>query len=178
MSSKAKKTTTKLQKRSSIKYDYWTSEEGLQIIEGAILSGEYTIDLICKKLIGISRKTFYSWCKKDKDLDEIRLSTQEKKEFQIDSVLFRCCKGYWEDEEIITKDGLKYTRKVFHPPDPKMMQIYYAQRESAKNRRAAINEGNQKVQVQITIDDGKNQEIIDLDKDLPVDEVLNDDDIY
>ena len=177
---KKKKNTEKtiLQKRSSAKFEYWTSEEGLEIIEGAILSGDYTIDQICRSIIGISRKTFYEWCKRNKELDKKRLDTQVKKDLQIDSVLFKCCKGYYSEEEVVTKDGFVVTRRVWHEPDARMMQIYYNNREGRLTRKLkglqSNGGGESPIAIKLTIDDGKSQSIIDLDKDLPIDEVLND----
>lgn len=160
MSTKKKQKQVKapLKKTSSVKFEYWTSEEGLSIIEGAILKG-YTIDNICK-LIGIARKTFYDWCKKNKQIDNIRFSSLEKKEMLVNNALFKGCTGFTEN-------------KVYYPPDPRMMKLFYELRENAK-RRQEMKDSKPTINVSIQIDSNKPKEILDLDKGITEDEILND----
>lgn len=147
----------KISPRNSFKYSYWTSETGLEIIQGLLIDGE-TIESICKEHIGISRQTFYSWCHKNETLQNVCMMSLKIADSKVNNALFKSAIGF-------TQNGFYY------PPNPKSIAIYMERRIRNTDKETS---NRPQVNISIQYSDGQSDAVKDLDKDLPQDEVLKD----
>lgn len=139
-------------------FDYWTSPEGLEIIKGFLLSGK-TIQSIAEEVLLISRTTFQTWCKRSPELNKLRILRKETMDALVDNALFKSCVGFYENG-------------FYYPPNPKSLLLWYHNKQLKENNLLLE---NNKPQINVTIkyDDGRSEEITNLDKDIPIDESLN-----
>ena len=162
--SKTKKNTTKKNNISrQERYEYWTSEMGLGIIQGLLLDGN-DLSKIYTNYIKVSKNTFYEWCKKNKELNRIKSQTVESCDAMVRNSLLKSATGFTQEVECITMNGIEKIERYF-PPDPKAMKIYLERRDRLKER--LDKQANKpQVNVSINIDGMQADAILDLDKDI------------
>lgn len=139
-------------------FEYWTSKEGLEIIKGFLLSDK-TLESIAKDVLLISKTTFQTWCKRSPELNKLRILRKETMDALVDNALYKSCVGFYENG-------------FYYPPNPKALALWYHNKEQKENNLLLE---NNKPQINVTIkyDDGRSEEITNLDKDIPKDEILN-----
>lgn len=136
MPEKKKATTTKPKTRVTALFDRWTSENGLATIAGYLRTGT-TIEELCKKVIHISKCTFYGWCKKSPELKETSLVTREDADMIVENALFRKAIGYTYTEKFIAKDGEVHVVERQCPADVKAQELWLRNRRTSQWRKDA-----------------------------------------
>lgn len=165
----AKKKQQAKKARANVQYDRWTSSNGLDIISGYLRSGT-TIEELCKNVLKVSRTTFYKWCKKNHELQNVSLNTMEQADMIVENALFKKATGFMYSEECSTQDGpVMITR--YAQPDVKAQQLWLMNRRSKNWKQKQVVEIDDKTKEE----QSASRAILDALKNRTITQVIYDD---
>ena len=133
------------------KYDYWITNDGLQLLAGWARSG-LTDEQIAHN-IGISRETLYQWKRKYSDIADTLKENKQIADIAVENALYKRALGYTYTET--TKEAGKVTKTVEKEvvPDTKA-QIFWLknrQPERWRDKQEVQNTGNMDFNVTIKV---------------------------
>ena len=133
------------------KYDYWITNDGLQLLAGWARSG--LKDEQIAHNIGISRETLYQWKRKYSDIADTLKNNKEIADIAVENALYKRAIGYSYTET--TKEDDKVTKTVEKEVVPDTTaQIFWLknrQPERWRDKQEVQNTGNMDFNVTIKV---------------------------
>jgi DNA-binding XRE family transcriptional regulator len=133
------------------KYDYWLTDDGLQLLAGWARSG-LTDEQIAHN-IGISRETLYQWKRKYSDIADTLKENKQIADIAVENALYKRALGYTYTET--TKEAGKVTKTVEKEVVPDTTaQIFWLknrQPERWRDKQEVQNTGNMDFNVTIKV---------------------------
>lgn len=112
------------------KSDFWTSEDGLLLVEAWTRDG-ITIEEICQKM-GIQRVTYYAWKEKFPEFAKAINTSKELVDYRVENALLKAALGYKTKEIKVTLG-----KKIFNGETVEMLKETTT-REVAPNVTACL----------------------------------------
>lgn len=95
--------------------EYWTSGEGLVLIQDWLANGLY--DQQIANNIGITRWTLAEWKKNNPELNELFKRERKISNLELINATFKSAKGYYVEEEVLDVKGNVHTIKKWVNPN-------------------------------------------------------------
>lgn len=133
------------------KYDYWITDDGLQLLAGWARSG--LIDEQIAHNMGIARSTLNDWKKKYSDISDALKKNKEAADMEVENALYKRALGYTYTETtkeygIVTKE---VTKEVVPDTTAQIFWLKNRQPERWRDKQEIQNTGNMEFNVNIKV---------------------------